>query len=178
MMARYLYPENYVHTLNLNCSYTYKQLMALWSVSYDTAKCGVMALHRAGYDVKIDYAPRGFSSGRPCNVSMEPPDYVFVQDLGNTDIICPACAKSNRRGKNGETVYLYHYDPEQEFDNDEELFETVYCRACGYWPEAKKVDELQIRLARMSHHSPAVTGKSKNQLRQHVAVSSRGDYEH
>ena len=154
--------KDYIGAIDFNHTYTFKELMDTWRCSSDVARARIRTLAAHGMTVRIQYRhPNGGKTYRIRNQ----PKYVFVDDIGNTSIICPACAKAGRKGEHGETVYLT-----QEQDGDEELF----CQACGYWPDAKKVDELQIRLARMFHHSPIGNGNNKNTLRQHVAVSSKG----
>lgn len=159
MMKRY--PADCLADLD-KCAYQLDELMAKWGCTADTVRDRLQAVYR-DYGIKITILRS--AEWTITSRKNHPRETVSKEDLGNTSIICPECQRDGRIGRSGETVYLT-----QEQGEDDELF----CQACGYWPEAKKVDELQIRLARMFHHSPTFTGNNKNMLPQHVAVSSKG----
>lgn len=140
MSYRREHPHHYAAVINPKKVYTYPELGRLWNVAVSTAYGRVQAMRLAGYTITVSSRKKG------CLSRYAPRKYVLVDDLGNTDIICPECDRARRRGKNGETVHLHHHIP----GADDPACETEFCRACGYWPQADEAEEIQITIARFN----------------------------
>lgn len=153
MDKRQLRVKAKISELDRSRAYTIRELMDIWQVPRDTARNWARCSDVLGMHIEVRLEHNG---GNTVRQSIGVGTHVYRCDMGDPGMpVCPNCQTNHRQDRRGRTPHLkgdcFDFDENgKRYLLDEPV---VYCPACGYDPQGKKLDELQVKLARIYHHA-------------------------